>query len=503
MTAACDDIVRSKGVGFAYQTSDETALHDIDMSISAGEVVVLCGMSGCGKTTYTRLLNGLAPGMLGGELTGEQLTCGLRAGDAPIEAYVPVVGSVFQNPKTQYFNANASDELAFPCENSGMDSQAINRRIHEIACRYGAEALLDRDVASLSGGQRQQLAVATAMMLNPKLVVMDEPTSNLDHEAIDRLHDMVAALKRDGVTVVIAEHRLAWCMDVADRFVIIEHGAIAQEYTAEAFRALPAEYVASLGLRGLNMTPYRQAVQRAIVETLVVETPIMPAQSSPVIATRDLCVGVARRSWFGRTSIRNCAFSKSVNDLELHAGRIICLMGSNGVGKSTLACTLCGLQKPLSGHIELNGKPVSAGDLTHAGFLVMQDVNYQLFADSVRDELLTGREADTPEAYEALRRRSDDILRSLDLLQFADRHPMTLSGGQKQRLAIAVALMCDKQLIILDEPTSGLDHKHMMQVGALLRSLADAGKAVLVITHDEELAAQWCDGIIALDEYEA
>lgn len=499
MASSLAEIVRSRGVKFVYQASDGAALHDVDMDVAAGEVVVLCGGSGCGKTTYTRLLNGLVPGLLGGELSGEHMTCGLQAGTSSIEAYVPLVGSVFQNPKTQYFNANVSDEMAFPCENSGMDSDMINARIHEVAQRYGVDMLLDRDVSMLSGGQRQQLAVATAMMLDPKLVVMDEPTGNLDQAAIGRLHDMVVALKRDGVTVVIAEHRLAWCMDVADRFIIIEDGAATQEYTAVKFRALPAEQVEALGLRGLDMTPYQVAIRQKIVAG---NEENEEAASSPLIATQELRVGVSHRRWFGRRSSKktaqSCDFAKDIDDFALHSGQIVGLMGCNGAGKSTLARTLCGLQRPLAGRIMLEGKPATRTELTDASFLVMQDVNYQLFADSVRGELLMGQEEETSEQWEALRQRCDDILQSLDLLQFADRHPMTLSGGQKQRLAIAVALMCGKRLIVFDEPTSGLDHAHMMQVGSLLRSLADSGKAVLVITHDEELAARWCDRIFAL-----
>lgn len=227
------------------------------------------------------------------------------------------------------------------------------------------------------------------------------------------------------------------------------------------------------------------------------------------IATRRLTVGYRR------------AFSRDIDDFEVRGGEITGLMGHNGAGKSTLVRTLCGLIKPISGSVLLHGETARPVALTRAGFLVMQDVNYQLFADSVREELLLG----LGEAYEAIRdgadsagsgatgpdaptrfpgattfgEKADAVLRSLDLLQFADRHPMSLSGGQKQRLAIASALMCGKELIVLDEPTSGLDRAHMMQVGTLLRQLADSGKAVLVVTHDEELAALWCDRILDLD----
>lgn len=169
-------------------------------------------------------------------------------------------------------------------------------------------------------------------------------------------------------------------------------------------------------------------------------------------------------------------------------------MGNNGCGKTTLVRTLTGLIKPVSGRIELNGVPAKPRDLTRAGFLVMQDVNYQLFSDSVREELLIGLD----ETDAGITAQANQVMADLDLAAFAERHPMSLSGGQKQRVAIGSALMCGKDLIIFDEPTSGLDRYHMEQVGELLRQLASQGKAILVVTHDEELTAGWCDRIVNL-----
>ncbi|NEG71637.1 ATP-binding cassette domain-containing protein [Bifidobacterium ramosum] len=592
----------------------DLALSHVNLVIRPGETVMLCGQSGCGKTTVTRLVNGLIPNFFHGPLTGTQFVCGLGgdgangAENVPIESLVPLVGSVFQNPKTQYFNADTTSELAFPCENIGMPSADIRARVAEVARRFGIEHLLDRSVFTLSGGEKQRLAVAAATMLHPQVIVMDEPTSNLDATAMRDLHNMVAELKRDGVTVVIAEHRLAWCADLIDRYVRFDGGAVAGEYTAAEFGKLLAEQLEAWGLRAIDLAPYRAALQAKTGVAGIVpdggemaeRTPVghplpahdlndglpseqgtsqplaiaktetssdMPAASSvgpvidsagrhpsvasvladpsepqtecqsfvignvPIIATHDLTVGYRR------------AFRRDIADITLYGSEIVGLMGRNGAGKSTLVRTLCGLQRPLAGRILLHDAPARPTALTRAGFLVMQDVNYQLFADSVREELLLGLgDADdvirqpvdvpiaplnaaqssssgaashgmsvrdgntdvqpsaTPYLHPAtLGEQADRVLESLDLLPFAERHPMSLSGGQKQRLAIVSAIMCGKELIVLDEPTSGLDRAHMMQVGALLRGLADRGKAVLVVTHDEELAALWCDRIIDLD----
>ncbi|WP_420897349.1 ABC transporter ATP-binding protein [Bifidobacterium goeldii] len=491
------------------------ALNHDNLTVHSGEIVMLCGQSGCGKTTATRLLNGLIPGFYHGALSGSRTVCGLDGDTADISEYVPLVGSVFQNPKTQYFNADVTAELAFACENMGWQSARIRDRVAEVAHRFGIEPLLGRRVFTLSGGQQQRLAVAAATMLSPQLMVMDEPTSNLDAVAMRELHDMVAQLKAAGVTIVIAEHRLAWCADLVDRYVLFADGAIVAEYTASEFRALSDERLRELGLRALDLEPYRQRVAELAAtahddtaesdrHSDIPKRSKINAQSQiPLIETHHLTVGYGRKhgqfgSWFSKRMQRGqrSAFSRTIPDLRLFPGQIVGLMGRNGAGKSTLVRTLCGLQKPLAGRILLHTEPARPSALTRAGFLVMQDVNYQLFSDSVREEVLLGLDS----ADEATREQADEVLRDLDLLQFADRHPMSLSGGQKQRLAIASALMSGKELIILDEPTSGLDRRHMMQVGALLRTLADSGKAVLVVTHDDELAALWCDSIVTLDD---
>ena len=472
------------------------ALHRVSLTVRPGEVVMLCGRSGCGKTTVTRVLNGLVPGFFAGDLTGRANVCGIPVAGSPagsadpaaalpsdetINALVPLVGSVFQNPKTQYFNADTTSELAFPCENGGMEPDDIRRRVADVARRFGVGHLLDRSVFALSGGEKQRLAVAAAVMLGPRVVVMDEPTGNLDQAAMRDLHDMVAALRADGTTVIIAEHRLAWCADLVDRYVLVDDGMIVGDYTAAAFAAIPAEQLASWGLRPLDLAPCRAALAR--LPRVGDDSPAVAPATRPLIETRALSVGYRR------------AFTRMIPDMALHPGEIVALMGRNGVGKSTLVRTLCGLVRPRSGRILLHGAPAKPAALTRAGFLVMQDVNYQLFADGVREELLLG--ADESDA--ATVARADAILDALDLASFTDRHPMSLSGGQKQRLAIASALMCDKELLVFDEPTSGLDLHHMMQVGALLRRLAEEGKTVLVVTHDEELAAGWCDRVFDLD----
>mgnify|MGYP002560816109 FL=1 len=464
-------LVESNNVSFAYQNSTEPALQDISLRIRPGECVLFCGRSGCGKTTFSRLLNGLAPMFYPGELTGSCTVSGLLAGSAAIEQYVPLVGSVFQNPKTQYFNVDTTAELAFPCENSGMPPTAIRQRVQEVVAQFHLEALMDRSVFKISGGEKQRVAFAAACMLGPKLLVLDEPTSNLDAAAITRMHDMVATMKQCGVTVVLAEHRLAWITDLVDRYFYFADGALTAQWTAAEFAALPPERLTEYGLRGRALDDCRAEITAKQRRECL---------GAPVLTLKNVTLGYDKKNPL-----------RTLPNLAFGAGEIVGLMGHNGIGKSTLAKTLCGLMEPLGGQILWEGKTANARTRLHKSFLVMQDVNYQLFSDSVREEILLG--AAHPKLV-------DTVMLALGLNGLADRHPMSLSGGQKQRVVVAAAMLSDKPLIVLDEPTSGLDRGNMEQVGRLLQQLKTQGKTIVVITHDEELAADWCDRIIALQD---
>lgn len=465
-------MIQCSNVTFTYQSRTVPALSGVELAIRPGECVLLCGRSGCGKTTLTRLLNGLAPAFYPGTLTGSCVTAGLTAGETPTEAYVPKVGSVFQNPKTQFFNVDTTAELAFPCENSGWQPAEIRRRIDEIVAQLGIAPLMGRSVFALSGGEKQRVAFAAACMLGPGLLVLDEPTSNLDAAAIAQLHDMIAEMKHLGVTVVLAEHRLAWAADLVDRWCFFEDGRLAAQWTADEFAALPPAALAAHGLRARDLTDCRARLQAKTG---------LPCPAAPVLTLEGVATGYDKRHPL-----------HALPDMAFAAGEIVGLMARNGYGKTTLARTICGLMEPLAGRIAWQGCPADAKTRLRSSFLVMQDVNYQLFSDSVREEILLG--AAEPE-------RCDEVLQALGLDALADRHPMSLSGGQKQRVVVAAAIVSGKPLILLDEPTSGLDRRSMEQVGGLLRDLKARGRTVLVITHDEELAAEYCDRIIRLEPH--
>lgn len=475
MGSGNETVIKIKDLTFKYQGAERPAVSDVSIEISDGECILMCGKSGCGKTTITRVLNGLVPQFFKGELHGECNVCGLECGKNQIEDFVPLVGSVFQNPKTQYFNTDTTAELAFPCENVGTEPGRIRNMIEECADRYGLRKLLDRSIFRLSGGEKQKIAFGAAAILSPKLLVLDEPTSNLDNEAVDGLHDMITELKKEGVTIVLAEHRLAWAADFVDRYYFFQEGKLTDTFAAEEFLKLSDEELERMGLRAVCLDACR-----AQLDGKIKTPPAGTGESSDELSIRSMIIGYNRKQPV-----------YTVDEMILRGGEIAGIMGHNGIGKSTLIKTITGLIKPLSGSVMWNGKRQKPRDMVNRSFLVMQDVNYQLFSDSVREEVML----DTDDEAEC-----DKVLEQLGLSAYADRHPMSLSGGQKQRVAIASAMVSQKQLIIMDEPTSGLDRYHMEQVGKLMQDLKRRGKMVVIITHDEELAAGWCDRVYKLED---
>lgn len=463
-----EEKIHLSDVGFSYSNHFDTVLKGIDLEIEAGQCVLICGASGSGKSTLTRFFNGLSPQYIEGDLQGDVSVFGLEPDRHPIEDFVPLAGSVFQNPKTQHFTTTARHELAFPLENSGVEPEKIKETVDQISQYFQIEHLLDQTLFNLSGGQKQQLAFAAATVLAPDLMVLDEVTSNLDQRSTARLQEMVADLKAQGVTLVLTEHRLAWLRDVVDRVILLEDGEIQQDWSGEDFRSLSNEDLHRFNLRSMDLSPYEKKLDAKGQRKEV--------SQDAGLQTENLVIG----------HDKNFPLLTGLN-LSFFQGTVTGIMGDNGRGKTSLAETLMGLLKPLDGAVYWQGEKAKSRQLTRQSFLVMQDTNYQLFSDSVESEVSLGSQAEEDQ---------DDVLARLGLLDLKDRHPMSLSGGEKQRVAIASALLSDKEVIIFDEPTSGLDYRNMQIFGDLLRDLKDMNKIIIVITHDVELAAEWCDTII-------
>ena len=466
-------MIELRNISFRYNNEQEQ-LSELSLNIKKGEFVVITGPSGCGKTTLTRIINGLIPYFYEGNLTGDfylnnQNTETLR----PWE-FGKCVGSVFQDPRSQFFAAIAKDELAFCCENYGMPSKEITKRVNNVANALCIQPLLSRELLTLSSGEKQKIAVASASAMEPPVYVLDEPSANLDMDATEELAEILKHLKRNGSTIVIAEHRLYYLMEIADRIVYITDGKIQREYTAAQIRALTRWQLDNMGLRA---TKIEEADHDFIHNDIAV------GEDKPVVSVKDLHLKVGK----------NRKDLLSALSFDIYPGEIVALTGSNGVGKTTLARTLCGLARETSGQIQFNGSAVKSSARYRHAWFVMQDADCQLFSESVLGEMTVGKKA-SPE----LVKKAERILEDLDLWQYKDRHPASLSGGQKQRLTLAVALIQDTKLLILDEPTSGLDGKNLEKVVQCVKMQAKTGKAVLVITHDHELVQKACTRMIHL-----
>ncbi|WP_206742964.1 ABC transporter ATP-binding protein [Streptomyces natalensis] len=438
-----------------YAARGEPSLRDFSFEVSEGECVLLTGGSGCGKSTVIRLLNGLVPHVYEAEVSGSVSVLGHTPAERPLQETGRTVSTVFQNPRTQFFCTEPLSEMAFGGENAGADPAGLRARVARVADRVGVAHLAQHSMFTLSGGEKQRVALASAVCDQPRIYLLDEPTANLDDEAVQELRSTLTRLRDSGATLVIAEHRLHYLRGLVDRVVRMDAGRTAQTYSSADFWNIPGQTRRTLGLRSLHP----------------------PATAkSPKPAADEHSGLVCDHPRFG--------------ELPFPRGMVTALVGRNGVGKTHTARILSGLEKSPA-RVTLDGRPLTRRQRTRRAFLAAQDVNRQLFGPSVREELTLGRQGIAPSAVDA-------ALRRLDIDQLADRHPLSLSGGQQQRVAIASALVEGREIYIFDEPSSGLDYRAMQSVSGVLTELAASGKILILITHDHELADACAHALVSL-----
>jgi len=472
---------RYRDVGFA-PADGETVLDGVELVVEPGEMLLVAGPSGSGKSTLLRCVNGLVPHASGGRFRGEVLVGGRSTRTSKPREFAAVVGFVHQDPDAHAVVDHVEGDIAFALENLGIEPTSMRRRVEEVLDAVGIAHLRDRAVTSLSGGERQRCAIAGALAAGPGVLALDEPTSQLDPQGAEDVLSAVGRLRDDlGTTVLVSEHRLERAAPLADRAVLLGRlpvGALAPGAVAEVLASYAgAPAVTRLGrLLGWDPLPLTvRDARRHPPPDLGAPEPIVPAAGEVVTAASAITATLGGRRVLGPLSI------------EVREGEIVAVLGRNGSGKTTLLRTLAGLQSPSSGALDRRGRTA----------YLPQDATTLLLGPTVRDDLLT--------TCRLLKRDPCDIdayLERYRLAALATRHPRTLSVGERQRAAIAAIAAGAPDLLLLDEPTRGMDAPAKAALAAALREHATCGGAVVLATHDVELAAEIVSRVVVLGDGE-
>ena len=518
-------LVDLHGVSYTYEGEREPVLRDVSLRIGAGEFVLLLGRSGCGKSTLLQILNGAIPHSLRGRLTGEARCCGLDVATNKVAVFSTQVGMVFQDPEAQLINTRVRDEVCFGLENLRRPPAEILERQADALALVGLGHAGNVSVWDLSGGQKQRVSIAAVLAARPRLLVLDEPTANLDPVGMAEVFAVLDRLNREfGTTIVLVEHRVDELARLVSRVVMMEDGAItfdgpprtafssraaaaAGSVSASAWFPQMAEFGLDLAAAcGRPVVPERlpltvdEAVAQA--EDLLRHAPappfLLPKTSAPdPVAPGPLLV-------VDRLRYAYADGSPILDDLSftLPAAGIVALLGRNGSGKTTLARALMGINPPPRGAIRLAGRDLAElGTRELAGEIgyVFQNPDHQFVTDRVDDEVAYGlRVRGLDDAVVAA--RVAEVLEIVDLQRYRARSPFSLSLGERRRLSVATMLVLEPRLLILDEPTIGQDHERAQQLMGLMARLRERyGSTVLMITHDMRLVADWADRALVLD----
>ena len=436
-----------KDVSFTYKNSNNKVLDRVNFKINKGECILLTGVSGSGKSTLIHLMNGLIPTLYEGQLEGEILFKNKDLKD--IESYdiSKNIGYVSQDPRGHFFTTNTTSELVFSMENYGIPLNEMKKKYSELVNLLELEKLVDKNIIYISSGERQKIAIGCSLSLEPEIIILDEPSSNLDFHMTKKLKQLIEKLKTNGYTIIIAEHRMYYIQNLIDRVLVINNGKVIEKTISD--------------LESNNEVPLRS------LDIFNLELENISCKNKELLM-----------------EINNITYKNILSNITttVYKGDVIGLIGKNGVGKTTLLRLLSNIMKPNKGKIV--GKVVP--------FLVMQDMDYQFFTESVESEMKFGSADNDLE-------KINSLLMKLGLTEFKDKIPFELSGGQKQRLLIAISALANVNLLMFDEPTSGLDYVNMTKVSGILKDLSK-NSALIVATHDIEFLYKTCNRVVYLDD---
>jgi energy-coupling factor transport system ATP-binding protein len=491
-------LVEVDGLTFRYRRATEPALHDLSLTVDAGEVLLVAGPSGCGKSTLIRAINGLIPHAYPGELAGTVRISGTPTTELRLREIARSIGTMLQDPAKQIVGATVEAELAFGPENLGIDRSEIRDRIRAVVDRTEIHALEGRETAALSGGERQLVAAAGILMMQPRLYVVDEPLANLDPATAERLLRLLRALADEGHAVIIVEHRVEEALELRpDRVLYLDDGRTRYLGPVDGFLEiadpsavkLPFEVVLRRMRAGWRSDPAAAAADEpaAAANGSSVGT---ESGDGPRLTYRDVHAGYGPREVLAGI---NATFGRH---------ETVAVLGPNGSGKTTLFRTAMRLLEPTSGEIRVEGRPLAERTVPQLATIfgyVFQSPSQMLFARTVREELVFGPRnlGRDPALFDGI---VDEVLRrtSLDTLDdIRERPPLTLSFGQQKRLALAIALALQPPGLILDEPSAGQDHRTANRFLAEVASIPNL-ESLYLITHDVDLALTHADRILLM-----
>lgn len=462
---------------YRYPHSKQKTLKGVNLQVLKGEFIFITGRSGCGKSTLARTLNGTIPHILEGEMKGKVLVQDKKTNDHPVSEIAPYLGFIFQNPESQFFTLRVEDEVAFGPENQGLDPYEIHKRVNDALESVNMPTFRKRNVFQLSEGQKQRVAIAANLALNPDVLVLDEPTSNLDAQGAYELFQVLEKLKSKGKTIILIDHRTYYARKLADRILIMDNGRIVMEGRPELLDdpLLREKY----GIR--NPTSSSWSDSKLELKGDKIDEP-----KKKVLELKNICF-----QYGDGFRIENMSFS-------IYEKEILGILGDNGSGKTTLANLMAGLIKAKKGTINLHQNDEGLPLARKIG-MVLQNPDHQLFMDSVYAELSFGL-SDLGFSPQEIRARVENVINSMNLGKLRKRHPHSLSGGEKQRTLISALMARKPQILILDEPTTGMDDYHMKKLIKEVKDLEKKGVAVIIISHDLEFIQRTAERVIHISE---
>jgi energy-coupling factor transport system ATP-binding protein len=503
-----------KDLTYYYPGSTKPSLNSIDLEIREGEFLLVVGGSGSGKSSLARVIAGLIPEFYGGRLQGKLFFQGVELKGDDRHILNSHVGIVFQDPEKQLVMTSVEAEIAFGLENLGLTQQEMFRRVAEVMTFLNLAPLRDKFTSNLSGGEKQKVALAAVLAMQPRILVLDEPTSQLDPVAAGEFLDLVEYLNKElGYTVVLIEQRLERCFHLADRAVVMEQGEIVFDGTPadaarwQVERQLPfippvAKFFASVNSSAVPLTVRdgRRELHKYLPIVSLQENTDRKIKLTPV--NKEPAVLVAKNLWYSYPGGGEVIRGQS---LSVSKGEFVVILGANAAGKSTLLKLLAGILKPDRGSVQLLGQDTRHLSLMELGRKVgylSQNPNDYLFQDTVEDELrFTLNNFQIPDNGIC-----DEILKKLNLYALRHANPRDLSSGERQRVALASILVAGPRLLLLDEPTRGMDYRLKAELGGFLKGITASGGSVVLVTHDVEFAAEYAarvvmifDGMVACD----